>query len=610
MLASRVLTIIKMAKNIDSENKKIALAFFTTANSGEWLCGVCDTLKKAKVGSGWTNLASHVRTNHPEELNQWKQEAGPSGSNQTTLFGCMNGVEPVSKTAKTIASWIDWVVNDDQPFSFVDRKRTKKYTSLDPVCRQTLRKYMLLLVEEVRKMLKGMLPAKYGLAFDGWSLDSEHYLAVFALWTDSTDCVQKRLLSCYVQDDIEGLEYLPDVDDAEKVFGLTAEDQFDCLVDCLMNYGATAEQCKKENMRNLVQFCVGDNCSTNIKMARLAEIPFVGCKSHLLNLDVQAYIGEEERVGKKRSRPADPMRVLVNKVDRLSGKLRTIKNAAILRSGDIDTTPQRKNATRWSSTFQCLLNGLAIIPHLSKLDFGRSQREICELTPSAVELEHLKELIAELRRFESVSKALQRDELTLLQAHGVLDRLRRDCNQPLLHIIPTYADSPTYHLNYHFEQGIIKVQRGAESELSYDERNAITCFLKSGQAPDSSSVDQSLSYADAILFDIEESSSKKQSLYESTAHALPTSNLVERLFSMAQRTMTAHRKNMGPEALEATLILRCNRDLWEPRAAAIIHQIMKVEKQANAAKKAAPLTPSSTVTSDLTLDDIDDDDSI
>ena len=152
------------------------------------------------------------------------------------------------------------------------------------------------------------------------------------------------------------------------------------------------------------------------------------------------------------------------------------------------------------------------------------------------------------------------------------------------------------------------MQRGAESELSIDENNAIKSFLKTGETHDSNSTGQPLSYADAILLDLEESCNTARSLYEAMGHVLPTSNLVERLFSMAKRTMTAHRKNMGPEALEATLLLRCNPNLWEPRAAALIHQIMKAEKQANAAKKLAPTTPSSTVISDLTF--IGDDDNI
>ena len=64
---------------------------------------------------------------------------------------------------------------------------------------------------------------------------------------------------------------------------------------------------------------------------------------------------------------------------------------------------------------------------------------------------------------------------------------------------------------------------------------------------------------------------------------------------------------MGPEALEATLILRCNRDLWEPRRAAnIIHDIMKAEKQASTS---AVGTPSPTVISEILMN-VDDEDSI
>ena len=53
------------------------------------------------------------------------------------------------------------------------------------------------------------------------------------------------------------------------------------------------------------------------------------------------------------------------------------------------------------------------------------------------------------------------------------------------------------------------------------------------------------------------------SAYRSTKHVLPTSNLVERLFSRAKRVMTDSRKCMHPKRLEEVLCLQYNRSLWD-----------------------------------------------
>ena len=54
------------------------------------------------------------------------------------------------------------------------------------------------------------------------------------------------------------------------------------------------------------------------------------------------------------------------------------------------------------------------------------------------------------------------------------------------------------------------------------------------------------------------------SRYRSLNHLLPTSNIVERLFSRAKLVMTDQRKSMTPYHLECVLFLRCNYFLWNP----------------------------------------------
>ena len=76
-----------------------------------------------------------------------------------------------------------------------------------------------------------------------------------------------------------------------------------------------------------------------------------------------------------------------------------------------------------------------------------------------------------------------------------------------------------------------------------------------------------------------------RSRYKPTKHVSPTGNMCESLFSVRKHTMTDYRRHMGPEKLEATLILRCNYDLWQGQIGQkLIQEIMNDEK---AARKAA-----------------------
>ena len=52
------------------------------------------------------------------------------------------------------------------------------------------------------------------------------------------------------------------------------------------------------------------------------------------------------------------------------------------------------------------------------------------------------------------------------------------------------------------------------------------------------------------------------SMYSSTYHVLPTSNIVERLFSSARYLLDDNRKKMLPRNVEICLYLKVNRSLW------------------------------------------------
>ena len=55
----------------------------------------------------------------------------------------------------------------------------------------------------------------------------------------------------------------------------------------------------------------------------------------------------------------------------------------------------------------------------------------------------------------------------------------------------------------------------------------------------------------------------KKTNYRPMNHVSSTSNTVERLFSRAKLVMIPQRRCMDPSTLEAILMFRYNRDLWD-----------------------------------------------
>jgi len=50
--------------------------------------------------------------------------------------------------------------------------------------RKTLKKYMIRLVKEVKLIIRARLPKSFGLIIDGWSIGSDHYSGIFAMFTN------------------------------------------------------------------------------------------------------------------------------------------------------------------------------------------------------------------------------------------------------------------------------------------------------------------------------------------------------------------------------------------------------------------------------------------
>ena len=112
------------------------------------------------------------------------------------------------------------------------------------------------LLKLIQGNIKRKLPATFGIIFDGWTCEGEHYIGIFATWTRDDGSVVKRLIACGVQD-------LPEGEEAVKGFGFAAEDIGDYLFDVLAKY---------DRDYSAIQFMTGDNAYVDSRLCNLSSL--------------------------------------------------------------------------------------------------------------------------------------------------------------------------------------------------------------------------------------------------------------------------------------------------------------------------------------------------
>jgi hypothetical protein len=184
--------------------------------------------------------------------------------------------------------------------------------------------------------------------------------------------------------------------------------------------------------------------------------------------------------------------------------------------------------------------------------------EVNQHIPDAVEHQSIISLHANLEEVDEVCVEIQGDQ-------NLCDvRVMFDGTVDLITKIPEFERylSPDAEIvkDKDFEKAIKKLQ-GRKEELNEAERLSVQGFLPEPTPPASSSARTAVEIA---------RENKKRRLvqdspYRSVQHVLPTSNIVERLFSRAKMIMTDQRKRMNPDNLDALLFLKYNKCRWGSR---------------------------------------------
>ena len=300
------------------------------------------------------------------------------------------------------------------------------------------------------------------------------------------------------------------------------------------------------------------------------KITLVGCACHRLNLAVKAlYL------------PGSRYYELIQKVHKLMVDLSTIKNSFKL-STKTTLNPEICNDTRWGSTYKMLNKYLHLAPILGSCQF---KRETLELIPSEVEKNEIALLCDKLKICHEYSSVLQTADgsVTMLVCRIAFDQLLERVPELASHIS---KDAAVIH-NRHFENGIVKIQKGQEKILSREEKEAVSCFLINRNEAGSDTEEDDLEENEVVsLIDQlkraaneAQNTTKTKSRYRSTNHVFPTSVICETLFSYGKNIMTPQRRHMDPSTFEMFMLLRMNADLYSAMTLDVVKERFHKESQ-------------------------------
>jgi hypothetical protein len=503
-----------MSKGKEYSEKDIFEAFFKpTASANKYVC-ICGAELLQDTRKGYSNAAVHVkRANHEN----WVDVVQASKSKDAA--GIEKFLAYVDSKALNAFRWIEWIVMNNLPLSTVEDELTRKNTNLAPLTVKTFKVYLHKVVKGVETVIGRTLPDQFGLVVDGWSEDTTHYFAVFAVFGAIIDGkeVAKRYL----------LAMSPLADETQ----FTAENHVEFIEQQLDLFGKT---------RLNVLFLCADNTNLCPRIAELLGVRFVGCGAHRLNLACEAVLREQMP--------------LLEKVNLVMKELSSLKQAGKLRQNTL-LKPKliRSSNTRWGAKQDMVIRYFKLAPHINWGD-----REILKLMLSPEESHTLEGLQPLMKKMASLTKAVQRDDLTMADVRHLFDKAMEDMPGLALKL----SRDAAIVKDKDFEQAVVKVQTGQELSLTREEELSLRRFELPNEAEEAEAKgDDEGDYATGIL----NRKRRRVTRYIPMKFITPTTCEVERLFSIAIRVFTDTRRSLLPLNLEAVLFLKANRSLWDAK---------------------------------------------
>lgn len=239
--------------------------------------------------------------------------------------------------------------------------------------------------------------------------------------------------------------------------------------------------------------------------------------------------------------------------------LMTKKNAGYLKEGGCDHRLIKLFVVKWSGIFMMLQRYILMRPFLN-VGVWVHMIPVLTLLPSPVEHVQILEIFEDLKKFEELSKMLQKDNGSLADARSGCDWLREKYPVTDPKLGPDFCDI----LHRDFESAVTMVQGNKEAQLTQDERVALEPFLVDNVivVEEVDEADESLQGA---LKRARVAPIAAVSNYICLLFILASTNIVERLFSITRKIWTEDRKRMTPASLEMMMFLKISMKLWDSK---------------------------------------------
>ncbi|KAE8882624.1 hypothetical protein PF006_g28656 [Phytophthora fragariae] len=129
-------------------NREICTFFYEDKGQGDYRCQLRGTSRKQQVGSGYSNLLSHLTSTHHDFEETYRAS---------------------------------WVVERNMPISEVDDPLTRSMASWKPVSSKTLKLDMQTCAPNVGGVIKKELGEIFGVMWDGWTHGTVHYVGIYGV---------------------------------------------------------------------------------------------------------------------------------------------------------------------------------------------------------------------------------------------------------------------------------------------------------------------------------------------------------------------------------------------------------------------------------------------
>ncbi|CAB9523289.1 Inherit from NOG: AvrBs3 and PthA family of transcription activator-like effector proteins [Seminavis robusta] len=570
------------------------------------------------VKSGYQNFNTHLRSKGclgPKKYQRELEKVKKGGQVQTVLTD-----SPFFRIAsdedEDVHDLLRLIIEENLPLDITEKpiwRASLKFQHF--VSCKSLRKYIgnLVQINEEKLKLK-KLPARFAVNSDGWTDKKTHYNAMFAVFMKGT-ALNVYLLSVSplmvpkgkggrdtreIVDDADLDELDADNVDYEEATRFRAKEHAFHMKTVLADF---YDRTFTQHVTNLG----GDNCSTNISLAKKLGLALVGCRSHRHNLEMKRFIQEQPVVDRT-----------LKTCHKVAVKAGTLKNAAEARNMGAKSV-SKIAGVRWRSQFTCAKGNVDNTTQLRTMDALQpynviEMEDVDDIDSADEEISDAEEEDADGNQLPKKSfKRVNREELdcalkvlnvqdvfcvkgqganlTLAKGEDLFQmagsKLEQASNEEALledgykcmylkdgcHLSEDFED---------FERGVIKIQKKLAHTLTPAEKLAVAKLEKptAEEGATATAVDdddanlntperamkklkrdrESLlkEMGETVLADKDDNSD-----YINADFILATNDIVERFFSQCKHVLTPIRNRLSPYMFECLMFLKCNDDLWD-----------------------------------------------